>query len=1405
MTKRGIHRLAAIGIVLVVVVAGIAGALAVRKNIMRRQTELARVQGLALYHAGEHAAALPLLGRYIGQVKDDPETLLAFGISRMQVPLPNGRHLGQAIAVLKSAIEIEPTNLAAREALLDVYKEAGFLTELADLAEKTLGLDPTNKQALITRVEALHGLERDQEALAAAEALVAAHPDDLDSHALYVEALRSAGHSREERAVYMRSLETRFKDNPDYQYRISRVEWGVGDNNAAQRHARTAASLPPNSADMLDKLVAWLRFLGGNLSTVTASAEAGEGGSDGEPGFGELANTLLERGLSDPLLGQQVAVATTRRTWWADEQDLARQYAARIDSNARESNENAAGWVDLVELSTLSPDDVNEDFQATGSHEWATVLTAMAQATKGSAERALTLLAEFDTHDPELYALAQFTEGLALRRISDLRGAALVFRNAAETPDISRDRAWRALGEVLARLDRFEESETAFGRIRNRDAIPTVDRLDQILSGLESNRDALIAETVLNALGQAAKDEPQSGSTRVRFARSLILAGRVDRGIDEARAFLDSGLDADPIGILGLCRTMQSIDPAIVKELLARIDHSTSNSDILLAQSLQLARMGDLTQARTTLDREIEAKEPADALPYHVALIRLLDQYDPDGTLVKLREFSDEYEKSATAQLTVLSTISAWKDLTVARAALARLRQAVGENNLSLRIFEARATLAEDPSDDELSKVILGLSTVLKQSPDEYDALILASRSYKMIAKRRRESDPGADVSEYIDKAAQFYDRAVGESTRAFAFRPYIEMLLDYGRTREAGDVLDRFVGIDDIPMPCRADRIELLMRLRRWEDAIADQAWFASSGSPAAVLNLAELRAKNGDHAGARAIIDRFLAGTQRGPESLLRAAGIMMTTRQYDDAIEILNRLPEDSELGTRDSVIGVFLSDEKRPDLALPYLVSAARSSHTIESWVSAIQAAIGAHQPGQKSALLAEARRAFPNAPELAVFSLDDSTRAMSRFVANAIGPDAPPAELELARIADDHAEGRLSNADLVQRLESFSRDNPENYAAWRLRWSVLVQTGALDEAIRVALDSKQALPDDPRPLRDLVNLVRQTGDFDSAIRYAVQLADLLKPDTYEPDLMIGQMEMTRGNYSQAVNHLANHLSQMLAESTDRPTDGLSTFILSLVGSGDNDQAYTLLSERSASTDPAWLPLYIQAIRTMPPDLLQTKRDWLEQIGADMLKLARAESWLDIAHASGKPDDARRVYDLASSQDVPDSPTKTYLLAESASLLGDVEEAERSYRALIDTRPDAVAGFVGLADLLSKQPDRAADAIAFIDDAISTFSTGPTPDAAGVIWLRLYKARILAAVGRSADAETILDKILAAFPDQRVARITLARIYADRKEFGRAEATLQPLGGGTGLDHQFQAEFSALQDLLRRSKP
>ena len=108
----------AVGLALFVVLG--AGGYVVRSNQIKARLALSRQEGAAALAAGNYEAALHKVGTYLQRNSDDADALYDYALAREHVPLPDNKHIGQAIAQYRRLLVMRPLHSDARRRLLNL-------------------------------------------------------------------------------------------------------------------------------------------------------------------------------------------------------------------------------------------------------------------------------------------------------------------------------------------------------------------------------------------------------------------------------------------------------------------------------------------------------------------------------------------------------------------------------------------------------------------------------------------------------------------------------------------------------------------------------------------------------------------------------------------------------------------------------------------------------------------------------------------------------------------------------------------------------------------------------------------------------------------------------------------------------------------------------------------------------------------------------------------------------------------------------------------------------------------------------------------------------------------------------------------------------------------------------------
>jgi predicted Zn-dependent protease len=1439
MTKRGMRRLMILATGFVVAAAGLTGAYLVRESMLRTRAAEDRARGLELFKAEEFKTALDPLGRAIGYDRSDVELLKAYATCRKEVPLPNGKHLFQAIAWANAATDLAPSDMEAKRILLDLYLSVGYALEAIELSGEMLALDPGDRYARVVQIGVLLDTDRIDEATTRAQAYVDRSPEQLEAHGLLVDCMIKAGADPKERLAYALSLSDLygFSQRPDYQAWLTEIAARAEDVATAEAAARRAASLPPSSAEttmyIIELLLRLDRYLGTSGGPGTADPEAGSRAT-----LAELADDLLERALADPSIGQTVAGRAARRAWWANDRDRAAEFVSLISpdpserpatpgtddateplqENADDERAKTMLWASLVLIGERPGSGHGLDDPAVSAYAETlagtvsyTLLEAMDALRSARPEAAVEVLSTFTPTGRDEGALSAYLRGVAMQRIGDYRGATTAFRESAESPGIPRDRAWRALGDVFTSIGQLDEARRAYMSMSDRSnrKLPQVDsvlaelerRQGTAVTRQEQQDNLALTRQLIGILERMNEETSGNASVQARLAHAYLIDHDLEAGIPLAQRLVNADPPPDPIGTLGLARALEKFAPGVGNDLRATLTERTDSIELLASNAAQIARDGDLARARELLEGQLEGRTPAEALPYRRAIVRVLDAFDGEQALEQTRRLSDDYPESSTAQLSVLATRAIWTDPDAARTAVTRLGETMGTDTPTWKTYNARATLDREPSDEELSEVQRGLASVLQESPDDFDALILSARAHVARAKLAREANPGADVDAFIDLAAAKYAVASGPRVRAAAFRPLIDLLLDEGRFAEANRELDRFMELEtgELQTRFRLQRRDLLVRAGRWAEAAEEQRDLMSYDEPESVLGTAELYIRAGEASQAAEIIEGFLAAEDWPAAQRESAADLLADAGYAERAIEVFRGLGDEHEGEPIEAVIARAMTRNGRLDLALGSRLKAVRGRGELSQWLEAIRLAIGLDDAATLDRVLAEAREAYPDSEELRSFSVDSPTRrtaAASLPVTEqeAIGTEAGDALLEVLRT---HALGATEPGAYLEGLERVTDGYPAFRLGWQIRIESLLRTGRTDEAARVCRASVEALPDSEPLLERAASILRGVGDLDGAAVLAARLIERTRPDSFEAELTLAQIELDRGAFARVIDLLAKHRSRLASASEAGPAPGLAVLAVAYAGAGyPGETEDLLLTPVMRRNQPEWQEPLLLAARILPVEERDTARRWLDRIDDPRLAAQVAEAWLSIATYSGKSGDIDRVLGLATEDRTSSSVDWLWIRARALALTERTDEAEAALRAVADAAPGEAVVRVALADLLSRVPERAADTIRVVEDTRGLLPpTIQDQRLMGVLFAA--EARALLAQSRTTEAIGLLEPLVDNGSTEPEVLVLLATAYLKEGSLNEAASTLAGIRDPELLNARTRAVFVMVQ--------
>lgn len=131
-----VRRLTLLAVVAVLAIGAVVAVVWVRAWQLTRRVQRERTEGIAAFERGDYYDALGHLRHTLERNREDPEALVAYAGSRLNMPESDGRHLKEAAQFFEQALALDPENGDVRRELLGLYVSVGQNVEARDLARR---------------------------------------------------------------------------------------------------------------------------------------------------------------------------------------------------------------------------------------------------------------------------------------------------------------------------------------------------------------------------------------------------------------------------------------------------------------------------------------------------------------------------------------------------------------------------------------------------------------------------------------------------------------------------------------------------------------------------------------------------------------------------------------------------------------------------------------------------------------------------------------------------------------------------------------------------------------------------------------------------------------------------------------------------------------------------------------------------------------------------------------------------------------------------------------------------------------------------------------------------------------------------------------------------------------------
>jgi tetratricopeptide (TPR) repeat protein len=1293
MTSRVQKRVTLLVAAFVLLVAGVAGAYAIKQAHTRSLMAVWLRDGMEAYKAGDYQKTMDLLGKYAGRDRTNEEVILALADSRRRTPMDDNKsHIVEAIRFARHASNLNPSDLAPREMLLDLYDELGRLSERKQTAESILAIAPTHHKAMDARVLCLARLGNTKDARNAAVALTAAYPDDVQAHRNAVE-LMSMLH--EDPQTIREFADAAAAKNPDdQQFAVMRAQAHLrtGDAAGTIQLAKDAAAMPVKAADGFENLLQMLDLLGRVDSSLAA-----------------LADQSLQHEMAGPM-AHEVAGVAAERAWKNGHPGEARDYAAKaVDTgDLRKSELDALGWWTFLGVAggkSLDDGEIRPALAELRARS-GTKATFWVEMAQGAADLNSGRLREASLHLTTARAaehkddLADYLMGDVKQRLGEWRQAVTLWEKLA-----SAQPSWRVIHVSLVSLllqhgqaepaVRHAEIALAF-RPGLAEGVALTRALAMYLeSGNAKPEQVQRAIAAAEGLETQAKDDAIAQSLA---ARIYLAGGKPEKGLAIVRKLIGvTPLPSSDV-LATLAAAARPHDAPLADQVLALARAGAKNPDVDFQAAIRLADSGSPEDGRRILQQGIDANQGPDRLAYELRLAAFLDRTKDQAAAETFAKLAAANETNPQVQLALLDSDAAWKDEAIITAAIGRLRQAAGDNSVAWKINEARRLLVFTPSPSRAADAVNKLSDALNKDPGNIGALVLTAEAYVILGDRK--------------KAVELLSRAVdADPDRPGLYPRLVELLQQTGAADEASRRLLAFCAIPNLEPPALRLRARLLATQGMWDQAAADFAALKPAGDPDDQFGLAVALSRKGQGVAAAQQLENLLKSPKITEPMVVAIADFFAGQGDVDRGRAVLEEhIPAGSQ--KRAAIIGAFCERFRRYAEAEQFLVEQAKDGNA-ESLAGLAKFYYKQNRLDEAKAIVQRGLAASPGNASLEQISgfIDLSKgggnrEALAKIAASLDTMDSSAPLKQLTTALQELEQNPGDAAGYVARLEAITKSNPNFFPAWRLLVEARYNRGEVKEAVDAARIAARSSPIDPRPARLATEIMSAAGLHDEAMVMAQQWRQRSVNDTFEPDVAIAGINRALKRYDDALRRLEPWKSRLIAEGDTAP-ERLQLYADLLVCVARTQEAQALVWPK-AEKDPAWALrcLNIAADVTGP-----AQQQWVDKMEPLLEKspagsFAMGRALYEMALKTPTRERFQRAADVlkGAADDTAFRGQAALYSAACYQQLENNDQAARCYRIAIESNPNDAAALNNLAYILASDAATAPEAVTYAQRAV-----------------------------------------------------------------------------------------------------
>ncbi len=1255
------HRIIAVTALFTVVIVGGGGAVVVRQQILNHRALENRELGMASIERKDYPDALHQIGSYLqryGQ-ENDPEALFEYAQARLNVPLPNGKHVGQAIGLFLQVLSVDPGHREARLELMKLYSGAGYGQEALDLAEKVLQEEPENIEALRAKASALARNRKFEEALEIARKITELAPENIGDHLMVLALMESASAEGPAMLAYPDSQAALDREKAGYHVvRAVAFEMAGKRNEAIESAKRAAEIVQSDSVDVLlvNSILTQFALFNESLNLLARTAPE----ADNPDLLQSYCQRLFEVGNTAEVLkltGQKPISELSSGL-----------LAVRAMAAGREANKAPLEEV-VVELKGRTDD--------TLADAWAPVLETVWLRDNASPKEVMDVCAaalEKDQSSPYFH----YFVGLAHERLGERDNALASLQNA-----IKLSPAW---------IDPILRSATLFAATGGHgEAFALVQAAMQrapqnvgvAAAGAEiigSNVDALTEDNRAKLLKLC--EQVQSVQAAEPRTLPILIHLRALQG-DKAGAteLVQSALQGDAklpeSTLLKLAQLSDQHGLGLSEACFAKLNSTSGGMTpgLAYAQAVSRLRSGDPEGARAFLTEA--ASKGGDDLRWQTAMAQFLDLMGSEDGLKLWVAIAEKAPEDATLLRMILDSRTAWNDLPLIDRTIERLKSATGENAVNWRVARARWMMLSDNSPKAAAEAAALLNETMRISVPE-------AQRYTLLASALERLGNIQGAIENLEQAAQ-----VAPDNAAVHFE-LARLLSTRGESAQALAQVEKAIESKTLTEDDRRRAAGILARGNQIDRAIGLlEAFHQEKGDTVPLdLQLAQLYRSGGKLDKAEAIFKRFLAESPN-EFAIGLAADLYATQGRKDEAQTVLQGLDAlELKPGQRPMILAEYSRIHGTAEEAARWYeeaVTQAKSDPNV--WRRQLAFLVRGSEPASAIQRIADASAACPEdatfkdlSAQVPLFQKLLDNEMARPFIISAIENPGQLKDAVQALESIEKNSGDLATLALdFRRIADQSRYLPIDTQLVRI-YSALNRHS---EAAEVASQAMRKFPEAVEPAVLAAQAYSAAGNWTESLAASQEWRRRAPLGPQSADFMIANAQIQLGQSSEALETIQAYAE----EAPDNPMV-VTRQAQALIAGGRVEEAENLLRPRLS--EPGFRMAWVELATLVIPDEATAAR-WLTEAGTlvpiESLdeRGALALAWYQLSERlknTAYRDQSRTILEeLAKRPDV--TPDLLFRLGMVYDVSGVPELAEENYKRAISLAPDMIAAKNNLA--------------------------------------------------------------------------------------------------------------------------